>query len=454
MTRTLFALAGPAALGWLLIIILPGWRFTRRVACSGIFPAFLAALYLGGVVPLLARTGLGVVRDFGTAEGVIRLLADPDVALIAWIHILAFDQVVGLYIYRENMRDRVLPLPLQSLVLFVTFMFGPIGYLAYFVARYVRRGNAPGGSMDAAGPTPRPPAASPPAGLPLWRALPLWDREDRGLVALGALGVVLGIALFATMAVHGRLIAPEGDLYRTASFELAVGIYALTLAAILPLAGLTEKGRRRWRNIQLGQLAAAYLCEIVPVLRGYDPRFSKVSSPPWQLLGLLFFLLALLLIPLFVILFRRFFRDDVLPDRPALRLALRYAAVSAAFGFGSGLWMSAINSNHVGGANVLPMHALGFHGLQALPILGWLLARAGGKVERQLQMVHAAGLCWIGASFFVLLNTALGMAPGATSFHNGAAALLLAVFGLIFLGAAMLWLRQPKQAAPRGAALV
>jgi hypothetical protein len=150
MTRTLFALAGPAALGWLLLIFLPGWRFTRRVAQSGIFPAFLAALYLGGIVPLLARTGLGVVRDFGTADGVVRLLADPDVALIAWIHILAFDQAVGLYIYRENMRDRVLPLPLQSVVLFVTFMFGPVGYLAYFVARYVRRGNAPGGSLDLA----------------------------------------------------------------------------------------------------------------------------------------------------------------------------------------------------------------------------------------------------------------------------------------------------------------
>ena len=73
----------------------------------------------------------------------------------------AFDQAVGLYIYRENMRDRVLPLPLQSVVLFLTFMFGPIGYLAYFVARYVRRGNAPGGSMDITAPAPRSPSAQP-----------------------------------------------------------------------------------------------------------------------------------------------------------------------------------------------------------------------------------------------------------------------------------------------------
>src|SRR6185436_18153752 len=81
------------------------------------------------------RAGPGMINDFGSAEGVTRLLATPDVALIAWIHILAFDQAVGLMIYRENMRHRHVSLPVQSLLLFATLMFGPVGFLGWVLLR-------------------------------------------------------------------------------------------------------------------------------------------------------------------------------------------------------------------------------------------------------------------------------------------------------------------------------
>src|SRR5438876_11577883 len=123
MYVVLFSLAGVGIVAWLLLILLPTWRLTRWLAQIELFPGYLAMLYLVGVVPLVLRGGLGIVRDFGTAEGVTQLLANPDIALIAWIHILAFDQVVGLLIYRENMRQRYLPIPFQSVVLFLTLMF-------------------------------------------------------------------------------------------------------------------------------------------------------------------------------------------------------------------------------------------------------------------------------------------------------------------------------------------
>lgn len=53
----LFNLAGPAILAWALMIFLPTWPVTRWIAARAVFPAYLAALYVIGVVPLLISTG-------------------------------------------------------------------------------------------------------------------------------------------------------------------------------------------------------------------------------------------------------------------------------------------------------------------------------------------------------------------------------------------------------------
>src|SRR5262249_57376258 len=84
--------------------------------------------------------GPGFIADFGSAEGVARLVSRQEVAWIAWLHILAFDQVVGLAIFRENMRRHYVPIPLQSALLLLTLMFGPLGYLAFQLTRISRLG--------------------------------------------------------------------------------------------------------------------------------------------------------------------------------------------------------------------------------------------------------------------------------------------------------------------------
>ena len=99
-----------------------------------------AIIIVVGIVLMLMQNGMGVIGDFGSAEGVIRLLANPDIALVAWIHILAFDQVVAMVIYRDNMEHRYVPLPVQSVLLFATLMFGPVGFLGYYLLRAWSRG--------------------------------------------------------------------------------------------------------------------------------------------------------------------------------------------------------------------------------------------------------------------------------------------------------------------------
>lgn len=58
--------------------------------------------------------------------------------VIVWIHILAFDQAIGAYIYTENMKHRKIAIPLQSVILFFTLWFGPVDYLLYKLLSFKR----------------------------------------------------------------------------------------------------------------------------------------------------------------------------------------------------------------------------------------------------------------------------------------------------------------------------
>ena len=150
MYLTLFKLAGFAAPAWALLIFLPTWRGTRWLARSAIVPALLCVLYVIGIVAQISASGLGFMREFGTAEGVARLLSNPDIAIVAWIHFLAFDQLVGIFIYRDNMHHRYVPIPVQSVFLFFTFMLGPVGFLSYYLARAIRSGSLAGRPLETA----------------------------------------------------------------------------------------------------------------------------------------------------------------------------------------------------------------------------------------------------------------------------------------------------------------
>lgn len=141
MYEKLFSLAGIAILLWLLLILLPTWRVTKFLADIAIFPMYLAALYAIGIIMAIVGSGFGFVQDFGSAKGVIRLLSKPDFALLVWLHLLCFDQAIGHYVYRDNMEHRYVSIPMQSILLFLILMFGPLGLLCYLVLRHVRKRN-------------------------------------------------------------------------------------------------------------------------------------------------------------------------------------------------------------------------------------------------------------------------------------------------------------------------
>jgi hypothetical protein len=119
-----------AIFGWLLISILPTWKYTRIVVLSGAVPLLLSVAYLVLIVLFFGSAEGG----FGSLEGVMKLFTNQWAVLAGWIHYLAFDLFVGSWEVSDSQRNgisHVLVIP----CLFLTFVFGPIGFLLYVVIK-------------------------------------------------------------------------------------------------------------------------------------------------------------------------------------------------------------------------------------------------------------------------------------------------------------------------------
>jgi hypothetical protein len=143
--ETVFKLAGYVVLpGWLLLVFAPRWRVTRRLTELAILPLLLSALYLALVVLYFRQADGG----FGSLAQVSQLFAHPWVLLAGWVHYLAFDLFIGGWEVADAGRRGIRHL-LVVPCLFLTFLFGPVGLLLYFILRWTHPRPAETGVADA-----------------------------------------------------------------------------------------------------------------------------------------------------------------------------------------------------------------------------------------------------------------------------------------------------------------
>jgi hypothetical protein len=131
----IFSLCGMlATAGWLLLIFLPRRRWTARLVCPVVIPLVIALIYLWLVATTIGRTPGG----FGSLADVSLIFRNPWVLLAGWIHYLAFDLFIGSWEVRDARRVGIRHL-LVVPCLILTFLFGPVGLLLYFVLRATLR---------------------------------------------------------------------------------------------------------------------------------------------------------------------------------------------------------------------------------------------------------------------------------------------------------------------------
>lgn len=124
---------------WLILLFAP-----RKVpVMTGLFyggVGLLAASYVGIMVPLMAGlidSGAGAAMDFSSLAGVQQTLSSPGGATIGWIHYLAFDLFVGIWVAR-NADKYGFARWIQIPILLFTFILGPIGLVLYLMLRFTR----------------------------------------------------------------------------------------------------------------------------------------------------------------------------------------------------------------------------------------------------------------------------------------------------------------------------
>jgi hypothetical protein len=211
------------------------------------------------------------------------------------------------------------------------------------------------------------------------------------------------------MLVQGRFIPPEGFIYKAVSFNIAIGIYILTITLLVPLAGFSARGRLLWRSSSIALGLYVYFAENLQIYRGLDPRFTRYGTALDHFIGNLLALAALGLIATFIILVWRFFTRRTSINGSLLLIAIRYGCAAVIMGFATGIWLG-INTGPTVGAtgNLLPLHAAGFHGLQAVPLVALLVGWSHLPPQEARRLIHIAGLAWLGLCGAIAWQTALG----------------------------------------------
>jgi len=140
----LFSLANAVALaGWVALVAAPRWRAAATHVAGFLVPGLLAAVYVVLVVLRLPDASGG----FATLADVAALFADPWLLLAGWVHYLAFDLFVGAWEVRDA-RRRQIPHLFVVPCLVLTFLLGPVGFLAYLALRRLRSGARPNPAVE------------------------------------------------------------------------------------------------------------------------------------------------------------------------------------------------------------------------------------------------------------------------------------------------------------------
>lgn len=127
MLDLVFSVANTTALlAWIALIALPRSPWMLDGIRVGVLGA-LSLLY-GVLVSVWFFTAQG--GGYGSLDAVAALFTSREILLAGWVHYLAFDLFVGVWVAQRCDRRGISRL-VQAVLLAAIFMFGPFGYLLY-----------------------------------------------------------------------------------------------------------------------------------------------------------------------------------------------------------------------------------------------------------------------------------------------------------------------------------
>ncbi len=113
-----------ALCSWILLIFFGASKISRVLIHSTAIPLLLALGYWVSLMSMFL-TNPPAGAGFGSLEALQALFSNPWGLLAGWVHYLAFDLLIGSEIERRYRNRNFF---LRLILLFLTFMFGPIGW--------------------------------------------------------------------------------------------------------------------------------------------------------------------------------------------------------------------------------------------------------------------------------------------------------------------------------------
>ncbi len=119
---------------WILMITIPNWKVTQFLMQKRVIPIILSILYFFYVVQEFFSSGM---MDFGTLASVMNIFTKESAVLAGWLHYLAFDLLIGIWMLEQNKNIQISSLVMLPCLL-GTFMFGPFGFLLFTIIKTVK----------------------------------------------------------------------------------------------------------------------------------------------------------------------------------------------------------------------------------------------------------------------------------------------------------------------------
>ena len=137
MTPTeVFSIASMIAIPmWILMIFLSKWKVTRFLIDFKVIPLALAFIY---AIYIFQAIQIGGMMDFGSLKSVMSLFTEENAVLAGWVHYLAFDLLIGMWMLDQNKKLKINHLVIAP-CLFLTFTLGPVGFLLFMIIKTIKQ---------------------------------------------------------------------------------------------------------------------------------------------------------------------------------------------------------------------------------------------------------------------------------------------------------------------------
>lgn len=124
-----------ALIPWALLFFLPNWKGTQWMIRTKLPILIFAAAYLTFLGIDMMSSTAGPI-DFSSFDSIRAAFGREAVMLVGWLHYLAFDLFVGMW-ELEDAQKLGIKHYLVAPCLFLTLMFGPVGFLLYWLLRTI-----------------------------------------------------------------------------------------------------------------------------------------------------------------------------------------------------------------------------------------------------------------------------------------------------------------------------